>query len=352
MYSYIQSRFYRAPEVILGINYALEIDIWSFGCILAELYSGIPIFPGEDETDQLFYMMEYLGVPSINMLKISKKRKMFFNDDFSPKKIQNSRGKIRIPNTKKIHKFLINSDPHLIDLVEKCLVWDPEKRIKPEEALLHPYILDRYQKEVFEIFNYKEKPDYSQNSVPYSLQSNAYSSTDVNENIKNINLNYINDSNKPLNILDDKININININSINNCQICNNGVKHLNTNYHNEVIEKVPKNVINQSNLAEYDKPNEPEENMVLTNSLSTTSQKDKKKNFMGTYTNKVNSKFSNQLHIIKNYPDKSVYYNFNNNQNQNIIQQRNNEGQKQISDSKYNINVNSKINNYLTNHN
>lgn len=52
MYTYIQSRFYRAPEVILGLPYGLPIDMWSFGCILAELCTGYPIFPGEDEVRQ------------------------------------------------------------------------------------------------------------------------------------------------------------------------------------------------------------------------------------------------------------------------------------------------------------
>lgn len=47
MYTYIQSRFYRAPEVILGIKYTSAIDIWSLGCILAEFWTGYPIFPGE-----------------------------------------------------------------------------------------------------------------------------------------------------------------------------------------------------------------------------------------------------------------------------------------------------------------
>ncbi len=51
IYTYIQSRFYRAPEIILGIPYTCAIDMWSFGCILAELYSGYPLFPGESETD-------------------------------------------------------------------------------------------------------------------------------------------------------------------------------------------------------------------------------------------------------------------------------------------------------------
>ena len=52
-YTYIQSRYYRAPEVILGIRYTSAIDMWSLGCILFELYGGKPLFAGEDEIDQM-----------------------------------------------------------------------------------------------------------------------------------------------------------------------------------------------------------------------------------------------------------------------------------------------------------
>lgn len=354
MYSYIQSRFYRAPEIILGINYGLEIDMWSFGCILAELYSGIPIFPGEDETDQLFYMMEYLGVPSINMIKISKKRKMFFNDDFSPKKIQNSRGKVRIPNTKKIFKFLLNSDPHLINLVERCLVWEPEKRIKPEEALLHPYILERYQKEIYDIFNFNTNEEYSINTTPYSNKLSTYSGNNANDNVKNINLNYINDPNKPLSLLDDKININININSINNCQICTNGLKHSNINHHNEIVQKVHKNSLNNGNYVEHEKFNEIKDSIVLSNPLLTTSQKEKKKTFISTYTKNLNSNINtNQAYYIKNYNDKTQNnINTKTNHYENLTQQTNHEASNLKKDPKFIFKTNSKINNYLTHHN
>lgn len=63
VYTYIQSRFYRSPEVILGMNYHTAIDIWSLGCIMAELYSGYPLFPGENEQEQLACIMEILGPP-------------------------------------------------------------------------------------------------------------------------------------------------------------------------------------------------------------------------------------------------------------------------------------------------
>lgn len=58
MYTYVQSRFYRSPEVILGHPYAMAVDMWSLGCIMAELYTGYPLFPGENEVDQLACIME------------------------------------------------------------------------------------------------------------------------------------------------------------------------------------------------------------------------------------------------------------------------------------------------------
>jgi serine/threonine protein kinase len=69
IYTYIQSRFYRSPEVILGLKYSHEIDMWSLGCILCELATGKPLFPGENEHNQLLLFMELLGHPPHHMLK-------------------------------------------------------------------------------------------------------------------------------------------------------------------------------------------------------------------------------------------------------------------------------------------
>jgi len=71
IYTYIQSRFYRAPEIMLAIAYTTAIDIWSFGCILAELYTGFPIFPGESEPEQMALIMEVNGLPPKDMLEVS-----------------------------------------------------------------------------------------------------------------------------------------------------------------------------------------------------------------------------------------------------------------------------------------
>lgn len=78
VYTYIQSRFYRSPEVILGCNYSQAIDMWSLGCILAELYTGFPIFPGENEQEQLSCIMEVLGLPDKYIVDKSSRKNIFF----------------------------------------------------------------------------------------------------------------------------------------------------------------------------------------------------------------------------------------------------------------------------------
>ena len=63
-FSYIQSRFYRAPEVILGTKYGTAIDMWSFGCLIAELSLGAPLFAGDNEQEQLSLILRSVKLPS------------------------------------------------------------------------------------------------------------------------------------------------------------------------------------------------------------------------------------------------------------------------------------------------
>lgn len=84
----------------------MSIDMWSFGCIVAELYTGYPIFPGESEVDQLAYIMEVCNVPPAEVLAISTRKNLFFNEANEPILAANSRGKIRHPNTKTLAQIL------------------------------------------------------------------------------------------------------------------------------------------------------------------------------------------------------------------------------------------------------
>ncbi len=81
VYTYVQSRFYRSPDVMLGMGYSMAIDMWSLGCILAELYTGFPIFPGENEQEQLAYIMEVLGIPDKAIITRSSRRRIFFGKE-------------------------------------------------------------------------------------------------------------------------------------------------------------------------------------------------------------------------------------------------------------------------------
>nr|XP_029712273.1 dual specificity tyrosine-phosphorylation-regulated kinase 4 isoform X1 [Aedes albopictus] len=140
VYTYIQSRFYRSPEVILGLSYGTPIDMWSLGCILAELYTGYPLFPGENEVEQLACIMEVLGVPPDDLINTATRRRLFFDSRGIPRCITNSKGRKRKPGSKTISQALRCNDTVFIDFVSKCLEWDPKKRMTPEEAARHEWL--------------------------------------------------------------------------------------------------------------------------------------------------------------------------------------------------------------------
>ncbi|KAM4553884.1 dual specificity tyrosine-phosphorylation-regulated kinase 4 isoform 2-T2 [Fundulus diaphanus] len=142
VYTYIQSRFYRSPEVILGHPYSMAIDMWSLGCILAELYTGYPLFPGESEVEQIACIMEVLGMPPNDFVQSASRRKLFFDSKGNPRNITNSKGKKRKPDSVEMSAALKTNDPLFLDFIQRCLAWDPTKRMTPDEALQHQWILE------------------------------------------------------------------------------------------------------------------------------------------------------------------------------------------------------------------
>lgn len=141
VYTYIQSRFYRSPEVILGLTYGPAIDMWSLGCILAELYTGYPLFPGENEVEQLACLMEVLGQPPDDLIAVATRRRLFFDSRGNPRCITNSKGRKRKPGSKSLAMVLRYTDSLFIDFISKCLEWNPKKRMTPSEAFTHSWIL-------------------------------------------------------------------------------------------------------------------------------------------------------------------------------------------------------------------
>ncbi|XP_053742478.1 dual specificity tyrosine-phosphorylation-regulated kinase 4 [Synchiropus splendidus] len=142
VYTYIQSRFYRSPEVILGHPYSMAIDMWSLGCILAELYTGYPLFPGESEVEQIACIMEVLGLPPNDFVQSASRRRLFFDSKGNPRNTTNSKGKKRRPSSKELSAALKTNDVLFLDFIKRCLTWDPTKRMTPDEGLQHEWILE------------------------------------------------------------------------------------------------------------------------------------------------------------------------------------------------------------------
>jgi len=158
VYTYIQSRFYRAPEVIIGARYSMAIDMWSFGCILSELLTGYPLFGGEDESDQLACIIEVLGMPPGHLLESAKRARNFISSQGYPRYCKlgsghdgsvqltggrSRRGKYRgPPGTKDLVTDALRNceDRVFIDFLRRCLDLDPQARMTPGEAMRHPWL--------------------------------------------------------------------------------------------------------------------------------------------------------------------------------------------------------------------
>lgn len=141
VHSYIQSRYYRSPEVILGLSYGMAIDIWSLGCILVELTTGQPIFPGHDEQEQLVFQTEVLGLPDSSLIQSSKYGYKYFDESGAPNMIKDSKGRVRTPGSVSLADAIGSSDPLFVHLISRCLMWNPEERISPRDASRHDFFL-------------------------------------------------------------------------------------------------------------------------------------------------------------------------------------------------------------------
>eukprot|EP01089_Gocevia_fonbrunei_P015354 TRINITY_DN4475_c0_g1_i2.p1 TRINITY_DN4475_c0_g1~~TRINITY_DN4475_c0_g1_i2.p1 ORF type:complete len:270 (-),score=49.18 TRINITY_DN4475_c0_g1_i2:87-896(-) len=131
MTEYVATRWYRAPEILLGSqSYTKGVDMWSIGCILGELLGGKPMFPGTSTMNQLTRIVEITGRPS-------KEDMASIKSDFAATMMES------LPQPKK--RCLAELFPHAskdaLDLLSKLLQFNPTKRLSAEEAVNHPYVV-------------------------------------------------------------------------------------------------------------------------------------------------------------------------------------------------------------------
>ncbi|KAK8835198.1 hypothetical protein M9Y10_002078 [Tritrichomonas musculus] len=163
---YVQSRYYRAPEVVLGINYSFPIDIWSLGCVALELFTALPLFPGQNEVHLIELIVEMLGQFPDSMVQASTRRQEFFLPDGTLKSEEQICREKHIPVTR-FEKYFeyntldevvlnydlrrFNNNPELlrqeltkrqmfINLLKGMLRLDPAQRLTAAQALQDPFI--------------------------------------------------------------------------------------------------------------------------------------------------------------------------------------------------------------------
>ncbi|XP_023163241.1 protein kinase shaggy isoform X5 [Drosophila hydei] len=177
--SYICSRYYRAPELIFGaINYTTKIDVWSAGCVLAELLLGQPIFPGDSGVDQLVEVIKVLGTPTREQIR-----------EMNPNYTEFKFPQIKSHPWQKV--FRIRTPTEAINLVSQLLEYTPSARITPLKACAHPFFDELRMegnltlpngREMPPLFNFTEhelsiQPSLVPQLLPKHLQNSAHPST-------------------------------------------------------------------------------------------------------------------------------------------------------------------------------
>ncbi|XP_010264630.1 PREDICTED: serine/threonine-protein kinase ppk15-like isoform X2 [Nelumbo nucifera] len=144
---YVQSRSYRAPEVILGLPYDQKIDIWSLGCVLAELCSGDVLFPNDALVMLLARMIEMLGPIDMEMLERGQETHKYFTEEYDLYYINEETNQLEyiIPEQSSLEHHLQVSDAGFVEFIRDLLEINPEKRLSAKDALQHPWLSYSYE---------------------------------------------------------------------------------------------------------------------------------------------------------------------------------------------------------------
>ena len=136
MTDYVATRWYRAPELLLGtFDYGKPVDMWAIGCIMAEMIDSQPLFPGESEIDQLYLIQKILSPLTLGQQEIFQKNPRFLGLKFP-----------EISRCETLEKRYLKTDKKAIDFLGKLLRMEPSERMTAIEALQHPYLADLFDR--------------------------------------------------------------------------------------------------------------------------------------------------------------------------------------------------------------
>ncbi|KVI09949.1 dual specificity tyrosine-phosphorylation-regulated kinase 4 [Cynara cardunculus var. scolymus] len=144
---YVQSRSYRAPEVIIGLPYNPKVDLWSLGCILAELSSGDVLFPNDDLVFLLARVIGMLGPIDTDMLMRGQETSKYFTDEYDLYRINQETNQLEyiFPQETSLEEHVQVSDTLFIDFLRELLEINPRRRPTAREALQHPWLSFPYE---------------------------------------------------------------------------------------------------------------------------------------------------------------------------------------------------------------
>jgi len=127
---YVATRWYRAPEILLGsTDYTKGVDMWAVGCILGEMLTGEPIFPGKSTLNQLDRIIEVTGKPSAEDIEA-------INSPFCGTMLES----LAEPDIRPLEAMFQSADESALDIIAKLLEFNPDKRLTVEESLCHAYV--------------------------------------------------------------------------------------------------------------------------------------------------------------------------------------------------------------------
>ena len=137
LYSHVQSRNYRAPEIVFGLPYNELIDIWSAGCVAFEAVTGKYLFDTENENELIQQIIETIGMPPQWMIENGNKSTKFFNENGNF--ISNNEIKNIKPGSYPLDERVGFQDKQLLLLLKSCLAWDPIDRLSASQIVNHKW---------------------------------------------------------------------------------------------------------------------------------------------------------------------------------------------------------------------